>query len=227
LDAVRDALRDLMSAPPSEFVAVRTRLAREGTRELAKVRKPPLKLWVANRALTARPDAAERLEAATTRLRELESAIAGGEKGAGAELRQAAADQKRELDVLESEAAKHARGAAAEAREIIRRAAVGGGATWSDLRDGVLFEDPVAPEESVFGLEAAALPKPERARANDDAERRRRRDEAHRLRAEADRLEREAAELEEQARHARRRAETANARAAEAEAAGGWIRPGR
>jgi hypothetical protein len=224
LIAVRDELRELMAAAPSEFVATRTRLARAGARDVAKVRKPALKLWTANRAVTERPDAAERLDAATRRLRQLESAIAGGEKRAGAELRQAAADQKRELDVLESEAAKHARGAAAEAREIIRRAAVGGGDAWADLRDGVLFEEPAAPEESVFGLEAAVLPKPDQRRATEEAEQRQRRAEAQRLRAEADRLALEAADLEEQARRARSRADSAAARAADAE---GRVRPGR
>src|SRR5207248_8057134 len=125
----RDRLRELLTVPPGEFTATRTRLARAGARELAKVRKPPLKVWAANRAVAERPDSARRLEDSTRRLRELEAAIAGGEKGAGAELRQAAAAQRRELDTLESEAAKHARGAAAEDREIIRRAAGGGQAS--------------------------------------------------------------------------------------------------
>lgn len=207
-----------MSVPPEEFVATRTRLARTGKPELSKVRKPPLKLWAANRAVVERPDAAERLADATRRLRELESAIAGGEKGVGAALRESAAAQKRELDTLESEAAKHARAAAADAREIIRRAVLAGGDTWSDLRDGVLFDDPAPPEESVFGLQTAELPAPDRARAAEDAERRRRREEAARLRAEADRLSREAEQLEEEARRARGRADAASARAVEAEA---------
>ena len=213
-----DALRELMAAAPDEFIAVRKRLAREGAPELAKVRKPPLKLWAANRAVSERPDAADRLAAATRRLRELEAAIAGGEKRAGADLRQAAADQKRELDTLESEAAQHARSAAPESREIIRRAVVGGGQAWAELRAGVLFDEPGAPEESVFGLAAAALPKPERARATEEAEQRRRREEAEHLRAEAHRLAQEAEELEEQARRARGRADAAADRAAAAEA---------
>jgi len=215
----RDALRELLSVEPGEFTATRTRLTRAGARELAKVRKPPLKVWVANRAVTERPDSARRLEDSTRRLRELEAAIAGGEKGAGAELREAAAAQRRELDTLESEAAKYARGAAADAREIIRRAAATGGQAWQDLRDGVLLQEPVAAEESVFGVAAVDLPKPERARATDDAARRRRQEEAHALRAEADRLAREADELEREARRARARADAAEARAAAADAA--------
>lgn len=214
---MRDRLRELMAVSPGEFTAARARLVRTGARELAKVRKPPLKLWAANRAVTERPDAAGRLESATRRLRELEAAIAGGEKRAGASLREAAADQKRELDTLESEAAKHARSAAADAREIIRRAAVAGGERWSDLRDGVLFEDPPAPAESVFGLDAAALPRPERGRVAEDRDRRRHEEEAKRLRAEADRLALEADQLEAQARRARDRADAAAQRAAEAE----------
>lgn len=214
---VRVALRELMAAPPDEFVAVRKRLVREGARELAKVRKPPLRLWAANRAVSGRLDAADRLAAATRRLRELEAAIAGGEKRAGADLRQAAADQKRELDTLESEAAQHARSAAAESREIIRRAVVGGAQAWQDLREGVLFDEPGAAEESVFGLAAAALPRLDRARPSEDVDRRLRREEAERLRAEARRLAREADELEEQARRARGRAEAASERAAAAE----------
>lgn len=207
-----------MAAEPADFVATRSRLVKAGSRELAKVRKPPLKLWAANRAVAERPDAAGRLEAATRRLRELESAIAGGEKGAGAELRQAAADQKRELDVLESEAAQHARTAAAEAREIIRRAVVAGGDAWSGLRGGVLLQEPAAPEGSVFGLAETALPMPARAAAAEDAEHRRRQDEARRLRDDADRLAREAGRLEEEARQARNRADAAAALASAAEA---------
>jgi len=214
----RDLLRELLSVEPGEFIATRTRLARAGARELVKVRKPPLKVWVANRAVTERPDSAGRLEDWTRRLRELEAAIAGGEKGAGAELREAAAAQRRELDTLESEAAKHARGAAADAREVIRRAAAAGGQAWQDLRDGVLLQEPVALEESVFGVAAADLPRPERASATDDAARRRRQEEARALRAEADRLAREAGEMENEARRARSRADAAEAKAAAADA---------
>ncbi len=214
---MREALRELLAVPPGEFTAARSRLVRQGARELAKVRKPALRLWAANRAVTARPDAAGRLATATRRLRDLEAAIAGGEKAAGAALREAAADQRRQLEVLEAEAAQHARGAAADAREIIRRAAVADGQAWEDLRAGVLLQEPVPAGESVFGVAAAALPEPDRGRSTGEADRRRRLEEAQRLRAEAGRLEREAEQLEEEARRARKKASAAAARAAEAE----------
>jgi hypothetical protein len=215
--ADRELLRELMSVPPGEFVATRTRLVRGGARDLAKLRKPPLRLWAANRALAARPDAAGRLEAAMRRLRQLEAAIAAGERAAGAQLREAGADSKRELDTLESEAAQHAPGVAAEARELIRRAAVEGGRTWEDLRDGVLLEEPSTASDAVFALATASLPEPRRAAAERTTERRQRETEVKRLQAEARRLDEEATRLEEEAHRARDRAAAAAARASEAD----------
>lgn len=224
MDAEREQLKELMAAPPAEFTAVRTRLVREGARELAKVRKPPLKLWAANRAMAARRDAVERLAAVTRHLQELERSIAHGQKGAGAELRSAAADQRRELDVLESEARSQltaihvSPSAAVEARDIIRTAALAGAELWSDLAEGVLTHPPDEPGDAVFGVAEAELPRPRVVDAKRQEERFKRLAEAAAvLRAEAVRLRQEAERLQDEAHQMKRRADSAEARASEAE----------
>lgn len=230
---IEDALRGLLAAPPGEFVAARAEAVRAlkargeaaAARELAAVRKPALRLWAANRAAAGSPDAAERLASATAELREAERRVAGGGKGLGSTLREAAAEQRRQLDVLEAEArrvleeAGAATGAAAEARAILRSAVLAGGDSWARLAGGVLLDEPSAGE--VFALGEADLPK--RAAASRDRSERHRQQEARaaarEARAQAIELDRVARDLEEQARQARRRAEAAAAKAEAAERA--------
>lgn len=237
-DPARERLRRLFAAHPEDFTRLRGEAQRElravGAKEaaarLGKARRPPLRLWAANRAVSGRPDAAERLAGATAELHEVERAAAAGATGAGARLRQAAGEQRRQLDVLEAEARSAlaeisaAPAAAAEARDLIRAAVVAGGEPWRDLLDGVLEGAP-PPAESVFGLPAAELPEPA-ARPDPAAERRR--DEqamegARRARELADRLDAEAEELESRAAEARRKADAAGAAATAAER---LLRPG-
>lgn len=229
-----DRIRDLLAAPPADFVSARSAAARElkasgdaaAASELAALRKPPLRVWAANRAAQSRADSARRLADATARLRDAERRVAMGERGLGAALREAAVEQRRQLEVLEAEArrlledAGAAASAAGEAREILRVAVREGGAAWRRLASGTLLEEPVAEDDSVFALAAADLPSrpPDR---RDQAEQRRlvRVEAAARdARAQAIALDRAARDLEDRARAARRRADAAAAQADEAEA---------
>ena len=232
--SVDETVRQLLAAAPGDFVAARASAVRQlkadghaaAAAEVAKLRKPPLKLWAANRAAVSRADAAWHLAGATGQLREVERRVAAGEKSLGTDLREAAAEQRRQLDVLESEARRlldevgSAPDAAAEAREILRIAVRTGGAAWDSLVRGALLDEPAGEEESVFAVAAADLPVRAPAAAR-DAESRRAEvaAAAQAARAEAITLDREARELEDQARAARRRADGAAAKADAAEAA--------
>lgn len=234
-----DVIRDLLAAPPGDFVNARSAAARDlrsnGEKALAaevlKVRKPQLRVWAANRAAATRSDAARRLGDAADRLREVERRVAAGEKGVGADLRESAAEQRRQLDVLEAEArrllenAGSSASAAAEAREILRLASREGGEAWRRLLAGILLEEPGAEQTSVFALAVEDLPA--RASAPPGASESKRRLEAEAAardaRAQAIALDRAARELEEEARAARRRADAAAVKAEELEAA---LRPG-
>src|SRR5919204_1043552 len=107
-----DPADELYGLPLEEFTAARDAAAKElrraGDREaagaLAKLPKPTPAAWAANQLARSEPELMQELLEAGDALREAQATAVGG--GGGAELREAAASERRAVDAAMGAAAK-------------------------------------------------------------------------------------------------------------------------
>ena len=223
-DEYAQTVAALMRGPLAGFVATRNDAARtlrtQGRQELAGrvagLRKPSLALWALNQAAAVAADDLAALRAAGDRLRQAQTTLLQGDGSAGAEMSEAAREQRTAIDAISSRiAAALTESGSAASEETIRRvsealrsASLADAATWSALENGRLLTEPAA--ASFDSLDVTGLQHVHAARIDHEAGAHRK----HVAAAEAavrraEELESAAREQEEAAR--RRRAEATDA----------------
>jgi len=243
-------LRRLFAAPLREFTAVRDQLVRElrtngkadeATR-IAKLRKPPVALWIANQLARLAPGDVEALIAATVRLRHGQSGVRGASAD---ELREAMRAQREALARLADVAERAGLEAGTKLTLALRRRvestvqAAAADAPESLLKgmletelqpsgfEGLLGAASPSEREIVQHEVAGRPPRPDeaaaRARKKEEAAARahalrQAEREAHRLDAGAKKLDQRAAAREHEATRARQEADEARRKADEAAA---------
>lgn len=244
LDAI---VRELVASPLDEFTArrnarvqeLRASGARELAAEVAKLRRPSVALWVANR-LAADGDTVAAVRKAMVAATDAQARGAADElRGATAGLQQALDDTAANAKVVSSDAGHHASDQTAlQVREIVRLAALSGADDWQRLLAGTLVHEPsvamalgpipvprVSPEPQHDAGEVddrarhEALSAARRKAAHDARALERSAQRASRLRAQADELMQRAAAAERQAEEAAAEADHAREEAAASAAA--------
>jgi hypothetical protein len=172
-----DVLGQLYSVEPEQFVAERKRLERslrdegraEEAAELAKLRKPPQPVFLANRLAREEPDLVGQLVA------DGEQLAAAHEAGDREQLRAAQRDLARRVDALVRAAPGDQSNATEQRLAVLLRAAASNPATAVLLRRGVL-SDEVEPTafDALAGMTLAAKPRPKPERKPEPGRERRR-----------------------------------------------------
>ena len=157
----------LYGAPLSQFTAERTRLAKEGHKELAKAKKPTMSAWVVNQLHRQAEDEMKALFAAGARLRK-------GDFAAGADQKKALAALKaRAADILRSDGHAAAEGTLLRVQQTLQALSALG---WEPDEPGQLTTDRDPPGfDALADLEPGAVrPARREEPARPDPEERRR-----------------------------------------------------
>jgi hypothetical protein len=158
-----EIVAELLAGPLDEFTVRRNAKAKElkgaGQRELAAemagLKKPPVAVWAVDQLARRSQAALERLRRAGEGVVKAQSAAAGGRKNAAQDLRVASDGLQRELeaalrgagDVLRADGHAADEATLRRVQEMLRVAAVSGGATWDRLQRGALISEPHADED--------------------------------------------------------------------------------
>ena len=170
-----ELVADLMRRPLAGFIAARAEAVRGlragGNREVAEriaaLRKPSVAMWALNQAGQVVADDLDALRTAGTQLRDAQEELLKGDRSAAQRMSAAARAQRQATDTISRRlgmvltSAGH--GASDETvrhiGDVLNRASVADGETWTALRDGWLLSDPeppTLPAVDVTAVKAAA-----------------------------------------------------------------------